>query len=115
MSPPWGHLLSVMLPFLFVFSHSQSGYGIPPSSKPSRDPQQDISEIRCTLLKMLLVLVADEIAKVCHDTVAVLVALFESFQGMNHWNVWMPQTHKLIHLYSLFLEGKRTKKRGKVA
>lgn len=62
--------------------------------KASSDPQQDISEIRCTLPGILLVLVADEISKVYHDTAGVLVALFESFWGVNRWSVWVPQTHR---------------------
>lgn len=59
----------------------QRGHGIPPSFKPSSDPQQDVSGIRCTLLKVLSVPTVDETAKVCHDHVGVLVVLFESFQG----------------------------------
>lgn len=59
----------------------QRGYGMPPSFKPNSDPQQDISGIRCTLLKVILVPIVGEIAKVSHDTVGVLVVLFESFQG----------------------------------
>lgn len=67
--------------FLCPPTARQSGYEIPPSFKPNSDPQQDISGIRYTLLKVLLVPIVDEIAKVCHDTFGVLVVLFESFQG----------------------------------
>lgn len=81
-SPPWGGLLSVHAALsLCVHPQLDKVDGIPPSSKPSSDPQQDISEIRCTLHKMLSLPFIDEIAKVCHDTVGVLVVLSESFQG----------------------------------
>lgn len=90
-SPSRGGLLSV---HSALCVHPQPKWVWDPSFKPSSDPQKDISEIRCTVPEILLVLVADEIAKVYRDTVGVLVVLFESFWGVNHWSVWVPQTHR---------------------
>lgn len=72
----------------------QNGYGVSPSFKPNFDSQEVVSGIRCALIKMLLVPIAGEIAKVCYDTVGALVVYLKTFCDANHCSIWVPQNHR---------------------